>query len=145
MINNLPAVQETWISSLGREDSPWEGNGYPLQYSCLENPLDRGARKAAVHGVSKSQTRLSGYHVHSSHTIKARNVAMHSIFFSCQSYLNLKKLKFYVMIHNEIVMRSDGIDNTTPLHPCLAGLHSGTSLRRQLAEPIKNFIPFWVL
>ena len=38
-----------------------EGNGNPLQYSCLENPMDRGAWKAAVHGVAKSWTRLSGF------------------------------------------------------------------------------------
>ena len=38
---------------------PGEGNGNPLQYSCLENPMDRGAWWATVHGVSKSQTRLS--------------------------------------------------------------------------------------
>ena len=36
-----------------------EGNGTPLQYSCLENPMDRGAWLAAIHGVAKSQTRLS--------------------------------------------------------------------------------------
>ena len=36
-----------------------EGNGTPLQYSCLENPVDRGAWWAAVHGVAKSRTRLS--------------------------------------------------------------------------------------
>ena len=36
-----------------------EGNGNPLQCSCLENPMDRGAWWAAVHGVAKSQTRLS--------------------------------------------------------------------------------------
>ena len=36
-----------------------EGNGYPLQSSCLENPMDRGAWQATVHGVTKSQTRLS--------------------------------------------------------------------------------------
>ena len=35
-----------------------EGNGNPLQYSYLENPMDRGAWQAAVHGVTKSQTRL---------------------------------------------------------------------------------------
>ena len=45
------------IPGFGR--SPVEGNGNPLQYSCLENPMDRGAWKAAVHGVAKSQTRLS--------------------------------------------------------------------------------------
>ena len=38
-----------------------EGNGNPLQYSCLENPMDRGAWKAAVHGVAKSWTRLSDF------------------------------------------------------------------------------------
>ena len=41
--------------------SPGEGNGNLLQYSCLENPMDRGAWKAAVHGVAKSQTRLSNF------------------------------------------------------------------------------------
>ena len=38
-----------------------EGDGTPLQYSCLENPMDRGAWWAAVHGVSKSRTRLSDF------------------------------------------------------------------------------------
>ena len=38
-----------------------EGNGTPLQYSCLENPMDGGAWWAAVHGVTKSQTRLSDF------------------------------------------------------------------------------------
>ena len=38
-----------------------EGNGTPLQYSCLENPMDRGAWKAAVHGVAEGQTRLSDF------------------------------------------------------------------------------------
>ena len=38
-----------------------QGNGTPLQYSCLENPMDGGAWKAAVHGVTKSQTRLSNF------------------------------------------------------------------------------------
>ena len=38
-----------------------EGNGTPLQYSCLENPMDGGAWWAAVHGVAKSQTRLSNF------------------------------------------------------------------------------------
>ena len=45
------------IPGLGR--SPGEGNGDPLQYSSLENPMDGGAWRATVHGVAKSQTRLS--------------------------------------------------------------------------------------
>ena len=44
------------IPGLGR--SPGEGNGNPLQYSCLVNPMDRGAWQAMVHEVAKSQTRL---------------------------------------------------------------------------------------
>ena len=59
MVKNLPAVQVTWISSLGGEDSPGEGNGNPLQYSGLENSMDKGAWWATVHGVSKSQIQLS--------------------------------------------------------------------------------------
>ena len=49
--------------SLGR--SPGEGNGYLLEYSCLENPMDRGAWWATVHGIAMSQTRLTDLHFHS--------------------------------------------------------------------------------
>ena len=44
-----------------RKSSLGEGNGNPLQYSCLENPMDRGAWWAAVHGVAEGQTRLSDF------------------------------------------------------------------------------------
>ena len=43
---------------------PGEWNGYLLHYSCLENLMDRGAWKATVHRVAKTQTQLSGYHFH---------------------------------------------------------------------------------
>ena len=52
------------IPGLGR--SPGEGNGNPFQYSYLENPMDRGAWEAAVHGVTNSRTRLSNF----SHSLK---------------------------------------------------------------------------
>ena len=54
MVKNLPVNvgDPGSISRLGR--SPREGNGYPLQYSCLENPMDRGSWRATVHGVAKS-------------------------------------------------------------------------------------------
>ena len=45
----------------GSGRSPGEGNGNPIQYSCLENPMDGGAWWATVHGVSKSRTRLSDF------------------------------------------------------------------------------------
>ena len=55
-----------------------EGNGTPLQYSCLENPVDGGAWKAAVHGVAEGQTRLSDFtftfHFHASE----KEMATHS-------------------------------------------------------------------
>ena len=41
--------------------SAGEGNGNPLQYSCLENPMDKGAWWATIHGVTKSRTRLSDF------------------------------------------------------------------------------------
>ena len=46
------------VQSLGREDSPRGGHGNPLQYSRLENPMDRGAWGDTVHGIAKIQTRL---------------------------------------------------------------------------------------
>ena len=48
------------IPGLGR--SPGEGSGYPLQYSDLENSMDKGDWQATVHGVAKSWTRLSDFH-----------------------------------------------------------------------------------
>ena len=44
-----------WVLSLGQEDHLEEGMAKPLQYSCLENPMDRGAWEATVHMVAKSQ------------------------------------------------------------------------------------------
>ena len=48
-------------STPGSGRSPGEGNGNPLQYSCLENPMDRGAWLAILYGVVKSQTRLNDF------------------------------------------------------------------------------------
>ena len=53
----------------GLERSPGEGNGNPLQYSCLENHMDGGAWLATVHGITKSQTRLSDFtHSHTGYS-----------------------------------------------------------------------------
>ena len=69
VVKNLPAMQETqeeWVRSLGRVRCPrvrWVrcpggGNANPLQYSCQENPTDRGAWQATVHRVTRSRTQL---------------------------------------------------------------------------------------
>ena len=57
LVKNPPAIQETWVRSLGWEDPLEKGKATLLQYSGLENPLD-----CIVHGVSKSGTQLSDFH-----------------------------------------------------------------------------------
>ena len=62
-VKNSPNVGDLGsIPGLGRFLG--EGKGYPLQYSCLDNFMDKGAWQAIVHGVTKSQTQLSDFHFH---------------------------------------------------------------------------------
>ena len=56
MVKSLPALWETWVQSLGWENSLEAGMATHAQYSCLENPMDGGAWQATVHGVPKSGT-----------------------------------------------------------------------------------------
>ena len=63
MVKNLPVNAGDVRDGSGR--SPGEGNGNPLQYSCLENAMDRGAWQATAHGASKSQIRLKQLSMHS--------------------------------------------------------------------------------
>ena len=58
MVKNLPAMRETQVQSLGQDDPLEKDNS--LQYSCLENSMDREAWWATVHGVPQSQTQLGG-------------------------------------------------------------------------------------
>ena len=59
MVKNPPAKAGDLGLIPGSGRSPKEGNGNLLQYSCLENPKDRGAWQVTVHGVAKNHTRLS--------------------------------------------------------------------------------------
>ena len=59
VVKNSPANAGDVGSIPGWGRSPGEGNGNPLQYSCLENPTDRGEWRARVHGIAKSQIQLS--------------------------------------------------------------------------------------
>ena len=54
----MQKTQEKWVQSLGQEDPLEQEMATHSSISCLENPMDRGAWKATVHGVTKSQTRL---------------------------------------------------------------------------------------
>ena len=60
MVKILPSNTGN-VDLISSQETKGEGNGTPLQYSCLENPMDGGAWWAAVHGVAKSQTRLSDF------------------------------------------------------------------------------------
>ena len=75
MVKNLPVMQETRVLIPGLERSPREGNGNPLQYSGLENPVDRGAWQTSVHGVLKSWRQLSDFH------FQAIDTVVHQLFF----------------------------------------------------------------
>ena len=55
LVRNLPAMQETLDSIPGLGGSPGEGNGKPLQYSCLENPMDRRAWWATALGITRAR------------------------------------------------------------------------------------------
>ena len=56
MVKNQPAMQETWVCSLGQDDSLEKGTATDSSILNLENPMDRGTWWATVHGVAKNQT-----------------------------------------------------------------------------------------
>ena len=92
-------MQETSsIPELGR--SPGEGKGYSLQYSCLENSMDRGAWQAAVHGVTKSQTQLNN--------LRKRKVGICSRRAGAKFYFidHLMKKKVKVKVSHSVVSNS---------------------------------------
>ena len=59
LVKNLPAMQETWVQSLGQEDPLEKGVANPVPYSCLENSMDRGTWRATICGVTRSWTWLT--------------------------------------------------------------------------------------
>ena len=83
VVKNLPAHAEDAGPIPGSGRSPGEGKGNPLQYSCLENSLDRGTWRATVHRVAKSRTRLKRLSMHNvtlSHKKNHRHVISLCVF-----------------------------------------------------------------
>ena len=78
VVKNPPANAGDAGSVLGWGRSPGVENGNPLQYSCLENSMDRGPWQATVHGVAKSQIPLSDFRFHFS-TNKPRGIENHGL------------------------------------------------------------------
>ena len=70
----------------GSGSSPGEGNGNPLQYSCLENPMDRGAWRAVVHSIANNQTRLK--RLSTTHTSRFYNLKICFFFFIFFKYFD---------------------------------------------------------
>ena len=83
-------------SILGSGRSPGEGNGNPLQYSCLENPTDGEAWLAIVHGVAKSRTRLSDFTIYLSLPIYLTYVFISFIYLASNFLTLLTVITFYV-------------------------------------------------
>ena len=86
VVMNPHAMWETWVQSLGQEDSPGGGQGNPLLYPCLENPMDWGAWWATVHGVKKSWTQLSA--LVCTHTYTQPHTHIHT-----HTHTQMRKLK----------------------------------------------------
>ena len=89
------------IPGLGR--SPGEGNGNPLQYSCLENPMDGGAWLAIVHGVAKSRTRLSDFTITITNNQNLRKYIIYNSNKNTVSGINLTKYKTFILKTNFII------------------------------------------
>ena len=138
VVKNLPAnagdIRDAGsIPELGR--SPGEGNGYPLQYSCLENPMDRGAWWATVYRVSQSHTRLKRLSTHTGHRLRVK-CHKTALVFSCKQ----RVLRFPTFLSN---LATNQIPLTPSSHSIIccnssrnSGQHltiAGLSQRRQTA------------
>ena len=71
-------MQETWVQSLGQEDALEEGMAAPLQYSCLENPMDRGTCWAMIYRVTRNWTQLKQF---STHILKLQRIKSKQVTF----------------------------------------------------------------
>ena len=105
LVKNSPAnAGDTRDTSLipGSERSPGEGNGNALQYSCLENSMDRGAWWAIVHGVAKSQTGLRNFHFHFFH-FSYLNISHLNTNKRCKLYIEWIKTRSCCIVQGTIV------------------------------------------
>ena len=82
----------------GSGRSPEEGNGTPLQYSCLENPMEGGVWQATVHGVAKSRTRLSDFT-----SLTALDIKKVLILFYFKTFYNRVKCLIITVIYTNII------------------------------------------
>ena len=101
-------MQETQVAFLVGK-IPWRRECNPLQYSCLENPMDREAWQATAHAISKSQTRMNDWHFHFLSLKKKKsvrsslNMGVHSSFIHSSSKLDRTHMSFNHWMARQIV------------------------------------------
>ena len=109
-VKKLPANARDSGSIPGLGRSPGEGNGNPLQYSCLENPMDRGSSQATVHMVTNSWTRL-GTNEHTHHSVHGGNIL------DLWVTLHVCIQGIYIYIHTKSLNSTIWGKETKSLHP----------------------------
>ena len=117
---NQSAMQETWVQSLGREDF-LGGHGNPFQYSCLQNPMGRGAWWAAVHGVKKSWTRLSDWEHTQKLTERCKSTPLQKINLQKRNDIQATSEHFFKTLNAE----DNGATYRTVTKPHSTCCHSG--------------------
>ena len=119
----------------GSGRSPGKGNGNPLQYSCLENPMNRGAWWTTVHGVAKSRTRLSNWVRTHTHT----HIHIHTHIYTCQALRGSKKEPSWNFTSNEEQIKSIHWNNCWLRQSCLG--HAALALTQALSPCLISFNP----
>ena len=107
MVKNLSAMQETQVQSLGREDPPGEGHGNPLQYSCLENPMDSGAWRASRGRKESMQSQRAGHSWSDWACMWTDNMsALKELFYTVDPSVTLfgENMLWFLLLHLIIVM-----------------------------------------
>ena len=97
---------------------PGEGNGNPLQYSCLENPMEGGAWQATVHGVAKSRTPLSNFTSHTS----LQSTQVQTIVHILSNSRAIKTLNIYQLYFNKTVFNHLLSPRTIQSHDIILGI-----------------------
>ena len=127
MLKRLPTMSGDPGSIPGSGRSPGEGNGNPLQYSCLENPMDGGAWWAIVHGVTKSQTGLSNF-IHGDSILNSRDITLPTkarlvkamvfpvVMYGCESW-SIKKAFWTVVLEKKTLESDLDCKVIQPVHP----------------------------
>ena len=150
-VKRLPATRKTRIRSLGWERSPGVGNGNPLQYSCLRNPMGRRAWQTTVHGVTKSWTRLSTQAL--THRLtditKKQQVLLHNYILTSSCQNTTTKYEGKVIMFENRNQRRTGGETKLPSGPVtcdfLRGAHgrNGDSWETRMEDALRFFSGFW--